>query len=154
VIGYAAYFSLINGFEKMHYLTIEEVVAHGKKFSKTFNNGPWKTDFDAMACKTVLKQLLDKYAPKSVEMQRAQIADQAVINDVETLDVDYIDNGRALPNYESMKLEIETNLIEREYSWQKGELDRVNEVLDTSEETSYSKVLELMNKRLITREEA
>lgn len=94
VVGYAAYFSLINGFEKTHYMTVEEIQGHGKRFSKTFGNGVWKTDFDAMACKTVLKLLLSKFAPLSIEMQKAVIADQAIIKDAETMDVDYVDAGQ------------------------------------------------------------
>lgn len=92
VIGYAAYFALLNGFEKTLYMSVEQVEKHGKRFSKTFGSGVWKTDFDAMAEKTVLKRLLSKYAPLSIEMQKATVADQAVINDVETMDVEYVDN--------------------------------------------------------------
>jgi len=92
VVGYAAYFSLINGFEKTFYMTVEEITAHGKRYSKNFN-GLWKTDFNAMATKTVLKLLLSKYAPLSVEMQKAVIADQSVINDADTMDVEYVDAG-------------------------------------------------------------
>ena len=74
-------------------MTVEEIQGHGKRFSKTFGNGVWKTDFDAMACKTVLKLLLSKFAPLSIEMQKAVIADQAIIKDAETMDVDYVDAG-------------------------------------------------------------
>lgn len=95
VIGYAAYFSLINGFEKTLYMTSEELKSHGSKYSKTFSqsNSKWKTDFDAMALKTVVKLLLSKFAPLSVDsqMQKAIIADQAIIKDAETLDVEYAD---------------------------------------------------------------
>jgi recombination protein RecT len=45
-----------------------------------------------MAIKTVIKLLLSKYAPLSVDMQRAVISDQAIINDANTLDVSYSDN--------------------------------------------------------------
>jgi recombinase, phage recT family len=48
------------------YMTKEEIEAHAKKFSKTFGNGPWKTDFEAMAHKTVVKRML-KWLPVSVE---------------------------------------------------------------------------------------
>ena len=48
------------------YMTKEEIEAHGKKFSKTYGNGPWKTDFEAMAHKTVVKKML-KWLPVSVE---------------------------------------------------------------------------------------
>lgn len=75
IVGYFAIFSLLNGFRKLTYWTKEEVEAHGKKFSMTFGNGPWKTDFDAMARKTVLKHILSIYGPLSVEMQEAIVAD-------------------------------------------------------------------------------
>ncbi|MFN7583899.1 MAG: recombinase RecT [bacterium] len=101
VIGYAAYFSLINGFEKTMYMSKEEVTAHGKKYSKTFSNGTWAKDFDAMAQKTVLKLLISKYAPLSIEMQKAVTADQAVIKNVEDMEVEYVDNGHDI----SIKIE-------------------------------------------------
>lgn len=91
VIGYAAFFELLNGFQKTAYWTKGEVEKHAKRFSKSFNSGPWKTDFDKMAQKTVLKALLSGFAPMSIEMQKAVIADQAVIKDAETMDVDYLD---------------------------------------------------------------
>jgi recombination protein RecT len=94
VIGYAAKFKLINGYEATFYMSIDQLKKHGEKFSKTFGNknGLWNTDFDSMAIKTVLKLLLSKFAPLSIDMQRAVITDQAVINDAETTDVTYIDN--------------------------------------------------------------
>ncbi len=75
-------------------MSLDEVTSHGKKYSKTFGNkyGVWQTDFNAMGEKTVLKRLLSKYAPLSIEMQKAIISDQSVINNAETLDVSYIDN--------------------------------------------------------------
>ena len=97
VIGYASYFKLINGFEKTLFMSVEEMNKHGVRFSKTFAKGfgLWKDDFDSMALKTVLKLLLSKFAPLSIEMQRAVISDQAIINDVETQDVTYVDNEPA-----------------------------------------------------------
>lgn len=92
VIGYAAYFKLVNGFEKTVYWSMDKVKSHGKRFSKTFTNGPWKTDFDSMAMKTVLKQALTKFGPMSIEMQRAVVADQAIVRDVETNEVEYVDH--------------------------------------------------------------
>lgn len=71
IVGYFAAFKLLNGFEKASFWTVEKVTAHGKKFSKSFASGPWKTDFDAMAQKTILKDILSKYGPLSVEMQKA-----------------------------------------------------------------------------------
>lgn len=91
-IGYAAYFKLMNGFEATLYMTMEDVQRHAKRYSKTFSSGPWQTDFDAMARKTVLKLLLTKYAPLSIEMQQAIKVDQAIINDSDGNNVTYIDN--------------------------------------------------------------
>ena len=101
VIGYMAYFKLLNGFEKYLYMTKEEVEKHGKKYSQTFKRGGglWSTDFDAMAKKTCLKMLLSKFGILSIEMQRAQTFDQAVvkgdITEVENVDeaeISYVDN--------------------------------------------------------------
>ncbi len=94
-IGYAAYFELLNGFSKTIYMTIEQLKSHGLRFSQTFKKGfgLWKDDFDAMAVKTVLKLLLSKFAPLSVEMQRAVLTDQSIINNADTMDVDYVDNS-------------------------------------------------------------
>ena len=99
IIGYVAYFKLLNGFEKTSFWTVEEVKKHAQQFSKTYkqSNGVWATSFNAMAKKTVLKNTLSKWGILSIEMQNAVIADQAIINDVETLDVDYIDSGEAKP---------------------------------------------------------
>lgn len=75
VAGYFAAFKLLNGFEKTAFWTKEQVEAHAKRFSKSYNSGPWKTDFDAMAQKTVLKQIISKYGPLSIEMQDAIASD-------------------------------------------------------------------------------
>lgn len=93
IIGYAAYFSLLNGFEKTIYWTSEEIEKHAKRYSQTYRKGfgNWKDDFDKMALKTVLKELLSKYAPLSVEMQKAIIADQSIIKNNDTMDVEHID---------------------------------------------------------------
>ena len=83
VIGYAGYFKLLNGFEKTVYWSKEEVEAHAKKFSKTysFKNGVWQTDFDSMAKKTVLRNLLSKWGILSIEMQKAYSADNNAVRD-------------------------------------------------------------------------
>ena len=72
-IGYFAYFQLLNGFEKCVYWTREKVEAHAKRFSKAWRkqDSPWNTDFDAMALKTVLKNLISKYGVMSIEFANA-----------------------------------------------------------------------------------
>lgn len=102
VIGYMAYFRLVNGFEKTFYMTLEEVEKHAKTYSQTYKNGygVWKDSFDCMARKTVLKLLLSKYAPKSIQMQQALTFDQSVVKsdlsstDIEEAEITYIDNEK------------------------------------------------------------
>lgn len=84
IVGYFAYFQLINGFEKTLYMSKEEAEAHGKRYSQSYKSNKdfvvksslWTTDFDTMATKTVVKSLLSKYAPLSIEMQTALESDQ------------------------------------------------------------------------------
>ena len=94
IIGYAAYFSLLNGFEKVLYMTIAELEKHGKRYSVTYksNFGMWRDDFHAMATKTVIKQLITKFGPLSVDMQRAVITDQAISTNIDGENIAYPDN--------------------------------------------------------------
>jgi recombination protein RecT len=69
IIGYAGYFELINGFRKTVYWTKEQIEAHRKKFSKS--DFGWKNDYDAMAKKTVIRNMLSKWGILSIEMQQA-----------------------------------------------------------------------------------
>lgn len=100
IIGFMAYFRLTNGFEKYEYMTIEEIKAHAQKFSQTFRRGSgiWKEHFEEMAKKTVLKRLITKWAPKSIEMQRMAMFDQAVVNgnieDIDNANAMYADNQK------------------------------------------------------------
>lgn len=84
IIGYYARFETINGFVKATFWTKEEVLKHAKRFSKSFNRGPWQTDFDAMAKKTVLLSIIKTYAPMSIEMQSAFESDGKVATFNET----------------------------------------------------------------------
>lgn len=61
-IAYYAIFKMKNGGENFAVMSKDDVLKFAKAKSKAFKNGPWQTDFDAMAKKTVLKQVL-KYAP-------------------------------------------------------------------------------------------
>lgn len=113
VVGYAAYFALTNGFAKSLYMTVDQIKAHGLRYSKAYNkpDAPWKSNFEAMARKTVLKLLLSRYAPLSVEMQSAITLDQAAIevdNDLEIIETEYVDaTGANTENAEPDKVEIE-----------------------------------------------
>jgi recombinase, phage recT family len=81
VIGYLAYFRLTNGFEKMLFMTLDEMQAHAKKYSQNYKGGTDKwgiADFNVMAEKTVLKRLLSKFGPLSIESVQMS---QALSND-------------------------------------------------------------------------
>ena len=62
------------GFEVM---SMEDVRAHAKKFSKAYSSGPWQTNFEEMAKKTVLKRVL-KYAPLKTDFVRGLTADETI----------------------------------------------------------------------------
>lgn len=138
VIGYASYFQLLNGFEKTLYLTVDQVNIHGGKYSQTFTNekGLWKTDFEGMATKTVLKLLLSKFAPLSIEMQRAVVVDQSLINDYESNDITYIDNE-----------EIEIDKEEERTSLLINDCKSIDELMEIKEQIP-TRYMELYDKKL------
>ncbi|MDT2770982.1 recombinase RecT [Enterococcus pseudoavium] len=82
VIGYVGYFELLNGFKKTVYWTKQEIEAHrisnSKDKDKTKLSGVWRSDYNAMARKTVLRNMLSKWGILSVEMQEATISDEKV----------------------------------------------------------------------------
>ena len=82
VVGYVGFFELLNGFKKTVYWTKEEVEAHriknAKGFDKTKLTGAWRDNYDAMAIKTVLRNMLSKWGILSVEMQTAVTSDEKV----------------------------------------------------------------------------
>lgn len=77
VVYYYAVLKLKNGGVGFEVMSREDVETFARKKSKAFNNGPWKTDFDEMAKKTVLKKVL-KYAPLKTEFARAVATDETV----------------------------------------------------------------------------
>lgn len=96
IVGYAGYLRLVTGFEKTVYWSSIKVKNHASKYSKTYgkkvkgtNNlvySPWNDEsmFDAMAMKTVLKNMLSKWGIMSIELMTAHKFDQSVIKSEET----------------------------------------------------------------------
>lgn len=97
-IGYYAMFEYTNGFRKALYWSKKKMEAHALKYSQGYKNDKkkgtaytfWSKDFDGMAYKTMLRQLISKWGIMSIDMQSAIDADMAVINEDGTKD--YVDN--------------------------------------------------------------
>ena len=118
-VGYYAFFEYLNGFTKAMYWSKNKMLKHADKYSPSFNleatNGKyakvsfedylagkvsekdmwlyssfWYKDFDGMACKTMLRQLISKWGIMSTELQTAFENDMGVIN--ENGQVEFVDN--------------------------------------------------------------
>lgn len=83
-IGYYAFFEYTNGFKKSLYWSKSKMEAHALKYSKGYQAKKgytfWEKDFDGMAYKTMLRQLISKWGIMSIDLQNAIDADMAVIN--------------------------------------------------------------------------
>lgn len=94
-IGYYAMFEYENGFRKCLYWSKEKMENHAITYSKGYAAKKgytfWEKDFDGMACKTMLRQLISKWGIMSIDLQSAIEKDMAVIHDDNT--VDYVDNN-------------------------------------------------------------
>lgn len=120
-IGYYAFFELTNGFRKAIYWSKKQMESHALKYSpgykkdkeKGWNYTFWSKDFDGMAYKTMLRQLISKWGIMSIDLQTAMDADMAVINEDGTKD--YVD--------------IEENVIDMEHT-------STEEVSDNQQEQS------------------
>lgn len=92
-IGYYAMFEYVNGFRKTMYWTKSKMEAHALKYSKGYAAKKgytfWEKDFDGMAYKTMLRQLISKWGIMSIEMQEAYTKDMSVVKEDGTYD--YVD---------------------------------------------------------------
>lgn len=93
-VGYYAMFEYMNGFKKSLYWSKEKMEAHALKYSQGYRAKKgytfWEKDFDGMAFKTMLRQLISKWGIMSIDMQKAVEGDMAVVNEDNTFD--YVDN--------------------------------------------------------------
>ena len=110
IIGYLAYFEMLNGFRKQLYWTKRKMEIHADKYSQAFSleaakklaegkipqsdmwkySSYWYTSFDEMAEKTMIRQLLSKWGMLTTELAQAYEADMAVINEDGT--ATYVEN--------------------------------------------------------------
>ena len=150
-IGYYAMFEYMNGFRKTLYWSKNKMLVHADKYSKAFSvnatkgkypkvsfadfeagkvaeedmwkySSFWYKDFDGMAYKTMLRQLISKWGIMSIDMQTAMEKDMAVIN--ENGDYEYIDNNSneidVVSNEKSNeeKVEIQENVNEKKEEYE------------------------------------
>lgn len=144
VVGYVSFFSLLNGFEKPLYMSIEELQEHGMRYSRSFAKGYglWKDDFDSMARKTVLKLLLARFAPLSVDMQKAVISDQAVILDPDNDQVVYVDNDEVIDVTVEMLIDA---YEQKKDALSKEDSEDIKRIIDQHEVKSFAKALKHLN---------
>lgn len=99
IVGYFAYFELLNGFRKSIYWTKEKMEQHALTYSQAYktdikkgwNMSFWSKDFDAMAFKTLLRQLISKWGIMSVDFQTAVTHDMGIIDD--NGNANFVDNS-------------------------------------------------------------
>ena len=110
IVGYVAYFKLVNGFEKYEYMSVEQMDAHAQKYSQSYGKSysPWSTNFEDMARKTVLKRLLSRWGVLTPELQEAMRADQSLV-DKNTYT--YVDNGGNVVERNEIPIDEETGEI-------------------------------------------
>lgn len=129
-IGYYAMFEYTNGFKKTLYWSKSKMQEHAKKYSQGYkadlSKGTaytfWSKDFDGMAFKTMLRQLISKWGIMSIEMQNAVEKDMGVIN--EDGSVDYVDNQ----NYAEQEpiINQEDKIVDAEVKDQEEQVEQVD----------------------------
>lgn len=140
-IGYYAFFKYHNGFRKSMYWSKEKMLKHADKYSQAFSleavtkgkftkvsyadyeagNYPekdawkyssfWYKDFDGMACKTMLRQLISKWGIMSIEMEKAYEGDMAAINEDGTYN--YVDNAQEFEQPENV-IDVDADTVHEE----------------------------------------
>lgn len=98
-VGYYAMFEYLNGFRKALYWTRAKMEKHASSYSKGYRaksgHSFWEKNFDEMACKTMLRQLISKWGIMSIEMQKAMENDMGVIH--EDGSADFLDSPEDEP---------------------------------------------------------
>lgn len=145
-IGYYAMFEYINGFRKALYWSRDKMEAHADRYSKAFSlsayaklkagkvppqeewkySSFWYKDFDSMAIKTMLRQLISKWGIMSIEMQ------SAFLNDGKTASGEYID-GSVLDTEYGQPSPIEVSVSDEEVNPETGEVEATVSKMETVE---------------------
>jgi recombination protein RecT len=102
--GYYAMFEYINGFRKAMYWSKDKMERHALRYSKGYSAKKgytfWEREFDGMAFKTMLRQLISKWGVMSIEMRQALESDDTCIKP--DLTPDYITDAQEAPQINAM----------------------------------------------------
>lgn len=137
VIGYVGFFELLNGYRKTVYWTKQEIEAHRIKNAKGKDkeklSGAWVDNYDAMACKTVLRNMLSKWGILSIEMQNAVVSDEKTFttsNDGDLVEEVDIKEAEVVDDSTEDSVEIlEENVVE-----EKSKKDLMQEAISQNDE--------------------
>ena len=120
IIGYMAYFEYLNDFYKNIYWSEEKMQKHAVEYSQAYASDVkkgttysfWSKDFNGMAFKTMLRQLISKWGVMSVEIQEAITKDMTVVK--EDGSYDYVDNQQTVstPTVEEINNEVKEEKTE------------------------------------------
>lgn len=109
-VGYLAMFEYTNGFRKVMYWSREKMEAHALRYSKGYAAKKgytfWEKDFDSMAYKTMLRQLISKWGIMSIDLQQAFEADSKI---EDSPDADYIEPADHAPVHQEIPEETEAS---------------------------------------------
>lgn len=114
IIGWCGYYRLINGMEKIIYMSHRQIEAHERKNRKGQNmTKAWREDFDAMAAKTVLRQLIGKWGLMSIDYKTATpaaiAAADAIAHDMSCDETNMVETEFAITDGEEMQNEQNTD---------------------------------------------
>lgn len=119
-VGYYAMFEYTNGFRKSMYWSKAKMEKHALKYSSGYKAKKgytyWEKDFDGMAYKTMLRQLISKWGIMSIDMQQAVEKDMTTINTDGTYE--YVDNEETtiIEQEEPQEVENQSEEVAKEVS--------------------------------------
>lgn len=104
-VGYYAMFEYLNGFKKAMYWSKAKMEAHANNYSSGYRARKgytfWEKDFDSMAKKTMLRQLISKWGIMSIEMQQAYEGDMGVIHQDKS--IEYVEDSDVIEQTEPIE---------------------------------------------------
>jgi|TARA_R100000656_G_scaffold14754_1_gene14548 recombination protein RecT len=140
--AYYAVAELKNGGFALHIMSKTDIISHGQHYSRSYSSksSPWQTDFDAMAYKTVIKQLCDKKLPKATTEQSMLLHEAARLDDIP-------DDLEAFPDIEVASVQIANS----EQVEEKQEIQNNNQPEDDSQDVQ-QELIELTEDDIISEE--